>query len=119
MATAQHSGWRTLDVTIPTGAGGASAAIQLAANEVLVAVITPSDWVTSDIEGQITPDNGSTWVTIYSGAATTQKYFTPTQASRAFFYSSGLSHIALRHFKLVSINSQTATKTLTLVIVER
>lgn len=121
MADAQHSGWRTDDVLMHSVAnnGGYTDPIIVNSNEVFVATVTPSDWVSSDLEAYITPDNGVTWVPVYSTSSATQKYFAALAASRAHYYSTGLSHIGLRHFKLKAVNDQLQDKTLTLYFVER
>lgn len=107
-----------LDVTIPSGALTPSTNIDLGVDEVWVGVISPSNWVTSDINAQITQDNGASWAWIEAGANSKQGYFPVQQASRGYIKDSVLSNIAPRNFKIASVNDQLTSKTLTLLIMD-
>lgn len=106
-----------LDVTVPSGSVPSSN-IDLGTDEVWAGVISPSDWVTSDINVQITQDNGANWAYLNAASSSRQGYFTPEQASRAFIMELALTNITPRNFKIASVNDQLTSKTLTLLIMD-
>lgn len=106
-----------LDVTVPSGALTPSTNIDLGEDEVWVGTISPSNWVSSDINAQITRD-GTNWTWIESGAGVKQGYFDALDASRAFMMQMALTTITPRNFKIASVNDQLTSKTLTLLIMD-
>jgi len=102
-----------LTITVPTGAGAASQPFDTE-GAASVQVITPSDWVTSNIEIQVSAD-AITWVPLVDAAAGTAFVAgTSVDASQAVTLPTAV--LAARYLKLVSTTSQTATKTLKVIL---
>lgn len=101
-------------VTIATGAGTASAEIDLGAASA-AGIILPADWVTSDITFKVSDDSGGTYQDLYNEAGAKI-----TLAAMQASWSIGLDAVgsalfAFRYVKIVSVTSQAGTKTIKIV----
>ncbi len=103
-----------MNVTVPTGASGASEPVDLREYR-LVGIRTPSDWVTSNITFQSSAAVGGTYVDVVDNvpAAVT---LTAIPASRHAVVPVSLAPRLGSFIKILSTTTQTAGKTVGLIL---
>lgn len=79
----------------------------------------PSDWTTGEINVQVTPDNGTTWVYVHNTNAARLAMAQSLSASKSTILTSVVANPCLFKFRLVSPTDQGSSKTVTLLIIKR
>jgi hypothetical protein len=101
-----------LTVSIPEGADAESTPFDTEGAS-SIQIITPSDWVASNIEMKVSAD-AKTWVPLVDSAGTEIVVGTAIAASKAVTLAAPAA--ASRYVRLISVTDQTATKTITVIL---